>query len=111
MNELNEKFKNNAFFSKIKGVTIGNRQQHIRNLKKADKLYPLFEDDNKFDPNAIKLFADEAMVIDLGYISKDLVGDLRKFKKNKIDFEIRVTEVTGLKKPTQGCNILIVLKR
>lgn len=111
MEELNAKFKNNAFFSKIKGVTQGNRQQNLKGLQKAQKLYPKFEDDNPVDPNAIKLFADEAMLIDLGYISKDLVADLREFKKLGIDFEIRVTDVTGLNKQTQGCNILIMLKR
>jgi len=111
LEELNKKFKNNAFFTKVRGVTQGNRQQHLKGLQKAQKLYPMFEDNNPVDPNAIKLFADEAMVIDLGYVSKDLVVDLREFKKLGIDFEIRVTEVTGLNKQTQGCNILIVLKR
>jgi hypothetical protein len=112
MEELNLKFKNNAFFSKIKGVTMeNNRQANINKLVKAQKLFVHFEDDNKYDPNAIKLFADEAKLIDLGYISKDLVADLREFKKLGIDFEVRVTDVTGLGKQTQGCNILIMLKR
>lgn len=111
LNELNEKYRNPAFHTKIKGVSIGNRQGSLKFLEKGQKLFYLLEDDNPIDPNAIHVYADEAHTIDLGYISKLIVPDLRKFLKHNIGFEFYATEVTGLDKPTQGCNVLIVLKR
>jgi len=111
--DLNKRFKNNAFFSKIKGVTmVSERQENIKALKPGQKLFYVFENNPK-DPNAIRLYADEAHNLDLGYISKELAPYLRDFKKHNVDFDVRVAQITGGdgKKPTCGCNILIVLKR
>ena len=115
LDELNSRFRKEAFFSKIKGVTFNERQENISKLKCPQQLFYVFED-NEFDSNAIHLYADEAHSIDLGYISKELAGDLRLFKKHGIDFEVRVRDVTGGPTSTNkslsfGCNILIMLQR
>lgn len=113
LEELNAKYKRNGIFSKIKGSTMApDRQDNIKNLKQADKLFYVFED-NPYDSNAIRLYADEMHMKDLGYIPRSLAVDLREFKANGIDFEIRATNVfLGTpEKPTAGCNILVILKR
>jgi hypothetical protein len=114
LEELNKKYKRNGIFSKIKGSTMApDRQENIKQLKQAAKLFCVFEDDNEHDPNAIRLYSDEMHLKDLGYIPRELAIDLREFKRNAIDFEIRITAITGntQEKPTAGANILVILKR
>jgi hypothetical protein len=114
LEELNERYKKSGFFSKIRGVTMKpERQENLKELQQAQKLFYEFELNNPADQNAIKLFADETKVKELGYISKELAPDLRRFKDYGVDFEVRVAQVQGgtPSKPTIGCNILIILKR
>jgi hypothetical protein len=112
LNELNEKYTKNMFFSKIKGVTMQpDRQDNIKNISQAQKIF-WFLEDNPVDPNAIRLYGDEAKTKDLGYISKELAPDLRDFLHHGIDFEIRAAQITGgIGTKSFGCNILIILKR
>lgn len=112
LKDLNDRYRETAFHTKIVGVTMQpDRQTNIAALKNPDKLYPVFED-NKFDPNAIRLYADEEQTKDLGYIRKEIAKDLRLFKKHGIEFEVRVTDVTGgTGNKSHGCNILVILKR
>jgi hypothetical protein len=112
--QLDQKYKRNAIFSKVKGSTMApGRQENIKKLNQADKIFFVFEDSNQVDANAIKLYADDKLTLELGYVPKELAVDLRDFKRNGVDFEIRATSVTGntKDKPTAGLNIIIILKR
>ena len=112
---LNSKYPSDMFHSKIKGVFIvPSRQGPISNLVPGQELYFLHEKDNKFDSNAIKLFADKDLKIDLGYINKEINKDLLSFMYDHgIRFNIFVADVTGGEedKPSYGCNIKIKLHR
>jgi hypothetical protein len=111
---LNDRYKSNEFHSKIKGsASVEDRQKTIQALTSGQELYYLHEKDNQFDPNAIKLFADKEMKIELGYINKDITPDLLDFMyKHGIKFGVFVSQVTGGDdKKFFGCNIRIKLYR
>jgi len=116
---LNEKYKNSEFHSKIKGTfSVIERQDTIKALTAGQELYFLHEKTNPYDPNAIKLFADKDMKIELGYINKDLTKDLLDFMyKHSIRFGVFVSQVTGGdmgsdgQQKNFGCNIKIKLYR
>jgi hypothetical protein len=113
LEEVNKKWKRNAVYSHIVGSTFRqDGQENIKKLEQAQKLFMVFEDDNAFDPNAVKLYADEAHTRELGYIQRELAKDVRELVKNGIEIEVRVTEVTGntADKKNAGCNILIIKK-
>lgn len=99
--------------SKIVGVTMGeeSRQEHIKQLQQGAELFPFYENDNPFDPNAIKLFADAAKQKPLGYIKKELARDLREQRAKGWEYTFKVEEVTGKEKHTKGCNIVIEAKK
>lgn len=114
LDALNERYKRDEFYSKIKGVTMVQvRQINIRDLQPGQELFYIHEKDNSFDANAIKLFADEQMTKELGYVSKDLSPDLLEYmNKHEKKFTITVSEVTGgTGDKSFGCNIKIRIYR
>jgi len=111
---LNGRYQKDEFYSKIKGVTMVQiRQINIRELKSGQELHYIHEKDNAFDTNAIKLFADEQMTKELGYVSKELAPDLLEYmNKHDKKFTIVVSEVTGgTGDKSFGCNIKIKIHR
>jgi len=110
---FDSKFQRDEFHSKIKGVTMENRQDSLKQLIPGQELFYTHEKSNPFDPNAIKLFADKDRTIALGYISKDLSPDLLEYMYlYGVRFSIFVSEVTGgTGEKSLGCNIRIKLHR
>ncbi len=115
-----------VFHTKAVGVTFEQRQyalQTIERLEKTDKssveitLVP--EPDNKYDSNAIAIFAkynDPTFLmettIQIGYIKKDLSEVLAPEMSANPDYEYMVTDynTTGGFKKTRGINLQIVRK-
>ncbi|MBR9701165.1 hypothetical protein GOV11_04840 [Candidatus Woesearchaeota archaeon] len=100
--------------SKIVGISftdddyeLSSRQDNVRDLKKGHELTLEFEDDNPFDPSAIKLFADKDKKIPLGYLKKELARDLRLQMEKGWSYTAKVEAVTGQEKQSKGCNIII----
>jgi hypothetical protein len=111
---LNAKYHKDTFYSKIKGVTMAaDRQKNLMGLLPGQQLFFLHEKSNPVDPNAIRLFADKDLKVDLGYIGKDLTPDLLSFMYDHgVRFGIFVSEVTGGGVDRSlGCNIQIKLYR
>jgi hypothetical protein len=115
MEYLNSKYQSDIIYSKVKGSTMADgRQDNLSKLTSGQQLYFIHEKDNKFDSNAIKLFADKDLTVELGYVNKELSPDLLKFMyDHSIRFNIYVSEVTGGTgdKTSFGCNIMIKLHR
>jgi hypothetical protein len=115
---LDDKFKKNEFFSKIKGVTMEPyRQERVAKLTAGQELFFMHETDNQYDKNAIKLFTDKERTIDLGYVGKEITPDLLDYMYNHgVRFSIFVSEVTGGGEKNGviknwGCNIRVKLHR
>jgi hypothetical protein len=110
---MDDKFKNDEFFSKIVGVTFEERQDRISKLVSGQELFFLHDKQNEYDPNAIKLFSDKERLIELGFIKKEITPDLLEYMyTHNVRFGVFVSEVTGgADKKSFGCNIKIKLYR
>lgn len=98
--------------TKIVGVTHDDRQANVAALQAGQKLWWMHEYDNPFDPNAIKIFADQMMKKPLGYLSRELAKDIVTQKtKFGYEYEMCVAQVTGGFGKTNGVNIIIRIKR
>jgi hypothetical protein len=100
--------------SKLVGVSMReegeDRQLNVRALRDDQKLFWKHEKENLFDPNAIKVYADEQMTHALGYVQKELARDLvQQMRELGIKYEIYCSKVTGGSGRTYGCNIKIVV--
>lgn len=93
------------------GVAFPNRQENVKRLTEGQKLYPVFEDDNPFDPNSIKLFADAALQMPLGFVKREISGSISLQRKRGWTYWFFVKALTGEGKNTTGCNIRIVAER
>ena len=99
--------------SKIVGISFReegeDRQLNARALQPGQRLFWKHEMDNKFDPCAIKVYADEQMTKALGYLQRDLARDLVELMRTRgYKYEIFVKAVTGGGGRTFGCNIRVV---
>jgi hypothetical protein len=99
--------------SKLVGVTMGNeqRQENVLSLSPGQRIWQVYETDNPFDPNAIKLFADEARTKPLGYLKKELAADLTAQKAKGWSYIFYCEDITGQEKQAHGCNIRIEATR
>ena len=88
-----------GFHTKIVGVTHGNRQQLIKSLKIGDVLTFQREPNNQYDRNAIAIMTTTGE--QLGYISKELAEKLAPKMDIGINFEVKVSNITG---GTNGMN-------
>lgn len=101
--------------TKIVGVTQGKddgeeRQLNVSKLLAGQKLFIKLEDDNAFDPNAIKIFSDVDYKLPLGYLPRELARDLRVLMARGNEYLFFVSGVTGgAGGKSFGCNIRIVL--
>lgn len=94
--------------TKLVGVSADNRQQFVQQLKPGQRLTLVHEEENAFDTNALKLFADEACTMPLGYIARDIAADIIKQEKEYgYSYAVAVKEVTGGKGRTYGVNVVL----
>lgn len=92
-----------SVYSKLVGVTFNNRQFFIKHLEEGQKLFWKHDKNNKYDENAIELFADEQLKKSLGHLNKDLAKDFVNWKNQLV----WVDKVTGTEKQTKGVNVFI----
>jgi hypothetical protein len=100
--------------SKIVGVTHKDdngteRQDNCRKVVDGQKLYVVLETNNAFDPQAMKIFADEALQLPLGYVQRELAKDLQTQMQQGWSYEVFATKRTGGERgKSTGVNIRIV---
>ncbi len=76
----------------------------IITCREGDTLTLLREKDNKFDANAVEVYAGSGRV---GYLSKKMAETIAPLMDKGIKVEATVTCVTGLHEKTQGLNMLV----
>lgn len=103
--------------SKIVGVTHTDengtqRQDNCRAIIDGQKLFVLHESANPFDPNALKLYADEQHNLPLGYIQRELARDLLVQMQQGWTYEVYATKKTGgMNGKSVGVNIRIIARK
>jgi len=82
------------------------RQAFLKTCSSGDPLVLVREPKNKYDRNAIAVFRGTDQ---LGYLSKEVAGELAKVMDSGKKLTAKILEVTGGEKgkPTLGCNIQI----
>lgn len=100
-------------FTKIVGVTKNNEkgipiQYLLRKLTKNAFISFKPEPTNPYDPNAIKVYAND---IHIGYLNKELANNISYFLKNNPNYILvgKIIEITG-NTLNKGCNIKIFFK-
>jgi len=103
---------------KIHGVTLGedqgeHRQENVKTLLSGQQIFGKREEDNPFDSSAIKLYADEACTLPLGYVPREIAKIIVEQSKFGWTYAYEVTEVTGGSpgKPSRGCNIDVIARK
>lgn len=96
------------YFTKVAGVSHGNRQKIIRQCTLWELLLLDSEEDNKKDPNAIRVIRANGQ--QLGYISAEFAPEISKKARSGYSFGVYIAGLTGGEpgKPTRGVNLLIV---
>ena len=98
-------------FSKLVGVTFHNRQDNLQLVNVGFNLFWKCEEDNPFDKNAIIVYADPEMKIELGHIKKELAAELQGYIGAKREIKIIAEQLTGtLPKQTFGLNVKILIE-
>lgn len=90
--------------TKIVGVSFGDCQRNISELKSGDKLVLKREKNNKFDKNAIQVYKEDKL---LGYLSRYMAEQVAPKIDSGFLFNCKVLQVTGRETATLGVNIKI----
>lgn len=94
--------------SKVVGVSHEGRQVFVQQLVPGQVLFLYNEEENPFDANALKLFADVECTMPIGYIAREIASDVMvQGRKFGYSYEVAVQQVTGGKGRTFGVNIVI----
>lgn len=96
------------------GVAYPHRQENIRSLSAGQQLYPQYEEDNPFDENAIKLYADPELQRPLGYVKREIAQTIAQQRLRGWNYWFYVKALTGGEerdRKVTGCNIRIVAER
>lgn len=99
----------NRFYSKVAGVTFENRQEIVKRLSVGQQIIPVREPDNRYDSNAIALYAyiDDS-VYQIGFIGKDVASRLASTMDTNDEYVIiKISEITGGGENYIGVNIQI----
>lgn len=93
-----------SFYSKLTGVTYGNRQYYISSLVSGQILEIRRDRANQFDSNAIAVFANNHQI---GFLSKELAAKLSPKLDSGDKITVKVSQITGGNNQYKGVNILI----
>lgn len=97
--------------SKLTGVSFEGRQQNLRLVQQGFRLFWVHEKDNQYDSNAVKVFADPAMRVELGHLNRDLAKDFVQAVAEGKMMEIYCAQLTGGKfGRSYGMNIKVLVK-
>ena len=101
-------------FTKVVGVTKTNEkgayiQVLLQQIPSNATLTFKPEPNNPYDPNAIRVYANNNHI---GYLNKELAGNITYFLKNNPEFVLvgTIEEITGSGDKNKGCNIRIMFK-
>ena len=102
-----EQYKKDYFYTKIVGVTIGSRQEHIKKILEGSKLRLCREKYNKYDRNAIAVYSG---INHIGYLSKKVASSLAtNMDKYGSDYYCCIVEkITGGNEYNLGVNVKII---
>jgi hypothetical protein len=91
-----------TFFSRIAGVSHGNRQSLLAGARPGERLQLTPEPDNAVDPFAIKLCLPDGS--QLGYVPSDLAREFSGKLARGLRIEAMLMQITGgtKRKPTMG---------
>lgn len=84
---------NSTFITTVVGVTFGNRQEIISEMKKGDKLSLVREMDNNYDNNAIAIY--NLKNTQIGYCNKQLSKLLTPLMDSGTIYEAEVVRIKG----------------
>lgn len=101
----NHKGKDIEYYSKLSGVTYGDRQIYIPLLKEGEELHLERERNNQFDSNALAVH--DSVGHHLGYVPKDLAAKVSPLIDQGKTFYAYVTSITGGNGYSYGVNIRI----
>lgn len=101
--------------SKIRGISFNENQQNAKKLKPGQQIFLKLEPENKFDPNAVHVYAGfdkttRKFSESLGYVGKELAKDITNFIKSAKSVSCFVNEITGLNAKNLGVNIRFIVK-
>jgi hypothetical protein len=98
-------------FSKLVGVSFEGRQANIEHFVKPDQeLFWVHESENKYDSNAIHVFADLHMRCSIGHLNKELAKHfVERIAKGETQ-RIFCAQITGVENRSKGVNIKIVVQ-
>lgn len=101
----------NIIYTKVVGVSLPHRQENLRAqyLRLGERLWWKFDEGNKYDENAVLVFADEAMTVELGHLPRAVAAQVKKaVVEEKKVIAIYVKKMTGMKPPKlRGLNIVV----
>lgn len=103
---LTYKFSNAVYsiHSKIRGITVGDRQRLVEYLKTGQELRLVREPKNNYDRNAIAIYCEQGQ---LGYIPKELSVKLAPQIDKGQFIRCTVANITGAAYANSGVNILL----
>nr|WP_269438296.1 single-stranded-DNA-specific exonuclease RecJ [Phosphitispora fastidiosa] len=93
------------FYTKIAGVTFGNRQEVAAHLVEGQRLYLVREPDNPHDANAIRV--ETVSGVQAGYLNARLARHFAPLLDRGERYDIYVSQVTGGEDRNYGVNIII----
>jgi hypothetical protein len=103
---MNENENESVRLSKIKGVSQPGRQDNVKSLILGQTIFFEPEPSNKYDPNAVMLFADREKTKMLGYVDAALLQDMKDYTMDQV-----MVRSVGEKFNNYGANIMIVFKK
>ena len=93
-----------GFFTKVAGVSIGNRQEIISKIVNGTELCIVREKDNSYDPNAVGIYWGQYQI---GYIPRDVAAKIAPQIDGGQKFRIKVSQITGGGEKWLGVNVFI----
>jgi single-stranded-DNA-specific exonuclease len=97
--------------SKLVGVSFDGRQDNLRLVQPGFRLFWFHEKDNQYDANAVKVFADPTMRVELGHLKRELAAKVVERIAAGEKLEIFAAQLTGGKKGmSRGVNVKVSLK-
>lgn len=94
------------FYSKLVGVTFGDRQKVIVTLTEGEQLKLMREPDNPYDSNAIRAITSAGY--DAGHIRREIAAEIAPLIDAGIPYHCYVTAVTGGGKYSYGVNVMML---
>ena len=93
------------FYTKLRGVSFGNRQAVLKKLEAGESLLLMREENNPVDANAIACLTQQKE--QLGYLSRQIAAQLAPLIDLGASYTATLEEITGSDQETLGANILV----